>query len=163
MNRECELFMQDPEAHAAHAETCADCRSFAEDMHRLESKLGQASLQSEPLLADRVASSLPVASWEGASHRAWPTVIAAAVAIIALAFAVSMMAGVSLVNEIVVAVRGWISGTGAVMTLLRSVPKFADRIPAGIRITIIVLFVAVNALLVALLRRSPKGYDAPTR
>lgn len=163
MNRECELFMQDPEAHAAHAQTCADCRTFAEDMHRLETKLDQASLETEPLLADRVAESLPVASWEGASHRAWPTVIAAALALAALAFAVSMMAGVSLVNEIVVAVRGWLSGTGAVMALLRSVPKLAGRIPAGIQITIVVLFIAVNALLVALLRRSPKGYDAPTR
>jgi hypothetical protein len=49
------------------------------------------------------------------------------------------------------------------VTLLRSLPRLVAQTSGAMRITIIVLFVVVNAIFFALLRRTPKGYDAPTR
>jgi hypothetical protein len=162
MSRECELFMEDPEAHAAHAETCADCRRYSDEMKAFHARFDDIALPPAEL-AGRIDRSLPVASWEGASYRAWPTVAVAFLALGAVALALAMIAGVSLSAEMRNLFRGWVETAQGGATLMQSLPKLVAQTSTALRVTIIVLFVVINAIFFALLRRAPKGYDAPTR
>lgn len=162
MTPDCELFMEDPERHAAHGESCADCRRFADEMRQFESKVSQAALPERSIAPD-VSSRLPVAPWEGASHRAWVPVLVALITVIGLAAGLMLYAGVSPVEWM----RDTVSSSVAVgrggVTMLRSAPQIFGDLSPAFRATIIIGFLVINALLIALLRRSLKGYDAPSR
>ncbi|MGZ5476917.1 MAG: hypothetical protein ACXW29_12175, partial [Thermoanaerobaculia bacterium] len=86
MNREfCKQYLENPEANASHLAECAACRAFAESLQG--SGLGpRASVDVE---------ALPLAAWEGASHRAWPLVAAGAIAVAAIAALLFMATGTS--------------------------------------------------------------------
>ena len=135
----CEEYLQDPEANAAHLESCALCRSIEEDLG------DEIDVQSRPLNLD----ALPMATWEGASHRTWPLVLAGLVASLTLAIVLSAAAGISPVDV----VSSSLPSLQALLTFL----QLTGRSIGGPLVA--VLFVAINTILFLLLRRSPKGAD----
>jgi len=135
----CDEYLQDPEANAAHLESCALCRSIEEDLG------DDIEIQHRPLNVD----ALPMAAWEGASHRTWPLVLAGLVASLTLAIVLSAAAGVSPVDV----VTSSLPSVEALLTFLQGTGRSIGGPLVG------VLFVAINTILFLLLRRSPKGAD----
>jgi hypothetical protein len=135
----CEEYLQDPEANAAHLESCALCRSIDEDLG------DEIDIQPRPLNLD----ALPMATWEGASHRTWPLVLAGLVASLTLAIVLSAAAGISPVDVVSTS----LPSIQALLTFL----QLTGRSIGGPLVA--VLFVAINTILFLLLRRSPKGAD----
>lgn len=135
----CEEYLQDPEANAAHLESCELCRTLESDLG------GGIEIQHRPLAVD----ALPMAAWEGASHRTWPLVAAGLVSALTLALVLSAYAGIS------------------PMTVAASSMPSLDAILTFLRLTgnaiggplVAVLFVVINTILFLLLRRAPKGVD----
>jgi hypothetical protein len=135
----CEEYLNDPEANAAHLKSCEVCRSIEED-------LGDAvPVAPRPLNLD----ALPLAPWEGASHKTWPLVAAGLVATLTLLFVVSAAAGVSPVHAVT-------SSLPSVQALLTFLQLTGRAIGAPL---VAVLFVVINTILFVLLRRAPKGVD----
>ena len=135
----CDEYLQDPDANAAHLESCANCRA-------LEEELGlHVDVQHRPLRVD----ALPLASWEGASHRTWPLVGAGLVAALTLAIVLSAYAGISPITV----VSSSMPSLEAMLTFL----QLTGRAIGGPLVA--VLFVAINTILFLLLRRAPKGVD----
>lgn len=135
----CDEYLQDPEANAAHLETCPECRAIEADL------AAEVEIQHRPLNVD----ALPMAAWEGASHRTWPLVVAGIVAALTLAIVLSAAANVSPVH----AVRQSLPSLEALLTFLQLTGR-AMGVPL-----VAVLFVAINTILFLLLRRAPKGVD----
>ncbi|HEX3070383.1 MAG TPA: hypothetical protein VHX14_17580, partial [Thermoanaerobaculia bacterium] len=86
MNQDaCQRYLEDPEANAGHLETCAECRAVNAALD------AKTDVDAAPISLD----SLPLAPWEGSSHRAWPLVLGAAAAVIIIAFVLCDLAGIS--------------------------------------------------------------------
>lgn len=145
----CEQYLEDPEAHAAHLETCAECRAMFGELD------AEVEVAPRPLQLD----ALPMANWEGASHRTWPLVIAGAVSVLVLAMVLFLASGISPLKGIARA----ISSTFPSIELLMNVTSIAGgalhNAPVTWHIAIAVSFVLINTVLLLLLRRSPKGID----
>lgn len=139
----CEEYLQDPEANAAHLESCALCRSIEEGLGPDDEM--SIDIQPRPLNLD----ALPMATWEGASHRTWPLVLAGLVASLTLAIVLSAAAGISPVDVVSTS----LPSIQALLTFL----QLTGRSIGGPLVA--VLFVAINTILFLLLRRSPKGAD----
>lgn len=135
----CEEYLNDPEANAAHLESCEVCRAIEEDLG------DSVPVAPRPLNLD----ALPLAPWEGASHRTWPLVAAGAVASLTLLIVLSAAAGVSPLD----AVSSSLPSVQALLTFL----QLTGRAIGGPLVA--VLFVVINAILFLLLRRAPKGVD----
>ncbi len=135
----CDEYLQDPDANAAHLETCAECRAFEEELAL------PVEIEHRPLRVD----ALPMASWEGASHRTWPLVGAGLVAALTLAIVLSAYAGISPLTV----VSSSMPSLQAMLTFL----QLTGRAIGGPLVA--VLFVAINTILFLLLRRAPKGID----
>jgi hypothetical protein len=135
----CDEYLQDPEANAAHLESCAECRALEEELAL------PVEIEHRPLNVD----ALPMASWEGASHRTWPLVAAGLVASLTLAIVLSAAADVSPVD----AVASSLPSVEALLTFLQLTGRSIGAPLVGL------LFVAINTILFLLLRRSPKGVD----
>lgn len=135
----CEEYLEDPEANAAHLATCADCRAFEEDLAL------PIEIEQRPIRID----ALPMASWEGASHRTWPLVAAGLVSALTLAIVLSAYAGISPMTVVT-------SSMPSLEALLTFLQLTGRAIGAPL---VAVLFVAINTILYLLLRRSPKGVD----
>jgi hypothetical protein len=137
MNPEsCQKFLEDPEANAAHLAECEKCRALADALSAPASSIGP-----------RVSGELPLAPWEGASYRAWPFVVLSALLVGVLAAIVFVMAGTS-----PVVVAGNLPSAGVIVSTLRHVGAAAPGLVA-------ILFILVNAIFIALLRRAPRGID----
>jgi predicted anti-sigma-YlaC factor YlaD len=135
----CEEYLNDPEGNAAHLESCEICRAIEDDL-------------GEPVaVAPRVldVEALPLAPWEGASHRTWPLVAAGLVATLTLLIVLSAAAGVSPVDALS-------SSLPSVQALLTFLQLTGRAIGAPL---VAVLFVVINTVLFVLLRRAPKGVD----
>lgn len=143
----CQQYLEEPEANAAHLAECEACRALAATLEE-----GQAGL---PVLHVDV-NALPVAPWEGASHRPWGLVVSLVSGIFVLAFVVCVAAGTSITTAV--------TSSAGTLDMLRDLVRLtgdaAPHAPVGWRIFAILLFFAVNGLLVVLLRRSPRGMDA---
>lgn len=135
----CEEYLQDPDANAAHLETCAECRAIEEELAL------PVEIEHRPLRVD----ALPMASWEGASHRTWPLVGAGLVAALTLAIVLSAYAGISPMTVM----SSQMPSIEALLTFL----QLTGRAIGGPLVA--VLFVAINTILYLLLRRAPKGVD----
>lgn len=135
----CDEYLQDPDANAAHLESCAECRALEEELAL------PVEIEHRPLNVD----ALPMASWEGASHRTWPLVAAGLVASLTLAIVLSAAADVSPVD----AVASSLPSVEALLTFLQLTGRSIGAPLVGL------LFVAINTILFLLLRRSPKGVD----
>ena len=136
----CEEYLNDPEANAAHLESCEVCRVLESD------DLADAiPVQPRPMNLD----ALPMAAWEGASHRTWPLVAAGIVSTVTLMIVLSAYAGISPVD----AMSTQLPSLTALLTFL----QLTGRAIGGPLVA--VLFVVINTILFVLLRRAPKGVD----
>lgn len=132
---DCERYIEDPEGNASHLETCEECRAL----------FGETASVRAPKID---VNALPLAPWEGSQHRSWPLVASAAVAIFALAAALFAASGASPADTLAANVPT-LGRLQSLVVLMRQAPVMVVG----------VLFVVVNTLLFALLRRAPKGID----
>ncbi|HUP45398.1 MAG TPA: hypothetical protein VM779_07780 [Thermoanaerobaculia bacterium] len=139
----CRRYLEDPEAFGAHLAECAECRAVQEQL--------QAKVQNHALRIE----SLPLAPWEGAGHRSWALVLGGVLFVVAVTAALFAAAGTSPLPAISAALRQVIPARDVVVSFL----DLGSGIVKAAPITIVVLFIAVNAALIALLRRAPKGID----
>ena len=139
----CEQYLQDPEANAAHLQSCAACRELAEALTEGLAEEVAVSYRSLDVEA------LPLAPWEGASHRTWPLVAAGLVAAATLTIVLSAYAGISPLAV----VTSQMPSVQAILTFL----QLTGRAIGGPLVAL--LFVAINTILFLLLRRAPKGVD----
>jgi hypothetical protein len=148
-NAACQQYLEDPEANAAHLETCARCRAIAAAL------ASKADVNPAPVVVD----ALPLAPWEGSSHRPWPLVLGVAAIVIIVASALCVVAGMTPRHV----AESSLSSMDSVRGLLRSAASAAGSLRGaslGAQVAFGAVFVIVNVLLVALLRRAPKGIDA---
>jgi hypothetical protein len=146
MNEDCQRYIEDPEANAAHLRTCAKCN--AEAMALAE----KADL--EPPSID--LNALQLAPWEGSSHRAWPLVLGTAAVVAIVALALLDAAGMSPLHV----VEGSLTSMEALRTQLNRAASSLRSASLGAQVAFGVAFLVVNGLLIALLRRAPRGIDA---
>lgn len=149
----CEDYLKDPEANAAHLATCASCRALGEGVF---DDLDQPiEIVSRPISVE----ALPLAPWEGASHRTWPLVAAGVTAMLVLAVVLFVAAGTSPVRGIARAVTSGVTSFEAAASFFQLLGSGLHNAPPVVHVTVGVLFVVINTLLFLLLRRSPKGID----
>lgn len=132
----CQRFAEDPEGNAAHLRECAKCAAI------------YGGVQTHAVNVD----ALPLAPWEGAAYRPWPLVIGGALAVLAIALAFCAAAGLSPIAALIVGMRS--DGARAAISIIDQKLR-----PLG-PFVFAALFIAVNSLLVLLLRRAPRGIDA---
>jgi len=144
MKDACQRYLEDPEAHSGHLAECEECRALFDT-------LGIA-VEERPLSV----GALPLAPWEGATHRSWPLILAVAAMLLVFTTAVCAWAGV--------APRTLVTSS---LAFERAVQMFIVSSAEGLRTAWIgwqVLFgfalLVVNTVLVLLLRRAPRGIDA---
>ena len=142
----CQRYLEEPEANAAHLAECEACRVLAAT---LDDKIAG-------LTAPVDLNALPLAAWEGASHRPWPLILSLSSGILVLALMLCFAAGTSITKAVS-------SSTGSldmIRDLIRMTGDAAPHAPATWQIVVGILFFVVNGLLVLLLRRAPRGIDA---
>jgi hypothetical protein len=142
----CQRYLEDPEANTAHLQTCATCRAEAAG---LAEKAG-----AEPAPIDLDA--LPLAPWEGSSHRSWGLVLGGAVVVVAIALALCDAAGMSPLHV----AESSLTSMEGIRNLLNRATTSLRAASIGMQIAFGAVFLVVNALLVFLLRRAPRGIDA---
>jgi hypothetical protein len=143
---DCQRYLEDPDANATHLRTCAKCN--AEAMALAE----KADVEAPSI----DLNALPLAPWEGSSHRAWPLVLGTSAVVVIVALALLDAAGMSPLHV----VEGSLTSMEAMRTQLN---RFANSLRAaslGAQIAFALAFIVVNGLLIALLRRAPRGIDA---
>ena len=145
----CEEYLQDPEANAAHAETCAACRAITDELS------DEIVVEARPIALD----ALPMASWEGASHRTWPLVAAGVAAMMILAVVLFLAAGISPLSGIARAVTSAVPSLDLMVNLSHLAGGALHKAPMAWHVAIAVSFLAINTILFLLLRRAPKGID----
>ena len=146
VDTECQRYLEDPEANAAHLQSCAECRAVS-------AALAEKS-DVEPASID--VNALPLAPWESSSYRPWPLVLGITAVVVAVALALCDAAGLSPLHV-----------AESSLTSMEAMRGLIDRATASLRaasliwqIAFGVAFLIVNALLIVLLRRSPRGIDA---
>jgi len=142
----CQRYLEDPEANAVHLQTCSECRAEA---FGLAEKTG-----AEPAPIDLDA--LPLAPWEGSSHRPWGLVLGGAVVLIAIALALGDVTGMSPLHV----AESSLTSMEAIRNLLSRATTMLRAASIGEQIAFGMAFLIVNALLIVLLRRAPRGIDA---
>jgi hypothetical protein len=148
MNREsCERYLEDPEANASHLASCEDCRAFDASLRDQSSVLGPRSSVAP--------EAMPMAAWEGASHKSWPLVAAGLIALAVIAILLCAAAGTSPLEVL----KGNVPSGDILSSMVRLAPGFIQNAPRSWQVFIVAAFVVVNAIFVALLRRAPKGLD----
>ena len=147
MNESCERYLQDPEANASHLDECANCRDLLVVL--------ETPVETKPIAVD----ALPLAPWEGASHRAWPLVAAGAAIVLGIAALLFVIAGISPLRGFRGAVAGAIPPLDIVSTLARGAGAAVQQVPPSWQIASVIAFLVINTIFVVLLRRAPKGAD----
>ncbi|HEX7705483.1 MAG TPA: hypothetical protein VF701_03395 [Thermoanaerobaculia bacterium] len=145
----CDDYLRDPEANASHLAVCPTCRAMTEELG------GQVAIRQRPLNLD----ALPLAAWEGASHRTWPLVAAGAASILILAVVLFIGAGMPPLEGLTTAVASGFTSVEAMARFFQLLGSGLHSAPAGVHVTVAVLFIIINAILLLLLRRAPKGMD----
>jgi hypothetical protein len=142
MTDRCQQFLEDPETHASHLAECENCRRMTEGL--------------EQNLDARVrVDALPLAPWEGASHRSWPLVVGAILAVVVIAAALFAAAGTTPLS--VVGMN--MPSADILVSMMRLTSGAIQNAPTSWQVGIIISFLVVNVLLFLLLRRAPKGLD----
>ncbi len=150
----CEDYFEDPEKNAAHIETCSLCRALDENVGTLDS-----TLKTRPLSRTLSMDALPLATWEGATHRTWPLVAVGVVSVLVLAIALFLAAGTPPLRGIARAVTSSVTSFEAASKFFQLFGSGLHSAPMLVHVTIAVLFVFINTLLFLLLRRAPRGID----
>lgn len=156
---DCERYQDDPEANAAHLEACGECVTLVEELDRLEKNVQNLGLEPRPDFQSQLAKRLPLAPWEEARYRSWGLVAAVLATLLILVFGAFLAAGVNPIH----ALRTLVSRILPVMSPWELATSFSTLIstaPASFHVTVGILFVVVNVVLLVLLRRRPRGYDA---
>ena len=144
MNDDCQQYLEEPEAYAAHLATCAACRALST---ALEAEVSGAPIKLE---------ALPLAPWEGASHRAWPLVAGVVIVLAAAALMLFAAAG----SSPFVALADELYRVRVIRDVVRLAGGAVGDAPVVWQIAIGIAFLVVNTLLFVLLRRAPRGIDA---
>jgi len=139
----CEEYLEDPEAHAEHVVSCDACRALGEEL--------DVAIDARPVPLNLDA--LPLAPWEGASHRTWPLVAAGLASVLMLAVVLAYAAGVTSLSGIA---HAMMSAIPPVQPVVRMLQLTGREIGGPV---VAVLFLAINTILFLLLRRSPRGID----
>lgn len=155
----CRRWADDPEGEREHLAGCESCRREAARLEALDRSL--AAVAAEP--APHVAPELPVAPWEGAQHRAWGFVLLALVAVAALAAGLFVALGVSPLAAVADLARSVAESRKAVTLVTAALGNLLPAAPRRFDLGIAIGFVVVNALLLYMLRRGPRGYDVRSR
>jgi hypothetical protein len=142
----CQRYLENPEANAVHLQTCAKCN--AEALALAE------NTDVEPPSID--LNALPLAPWEGSSHRAWPLVLGTTAVVAIVALALLDAAGMSPLHV----VEGSLTSMEAIRTQLNRAASSLRSASLVTQVAFGVAFLIVNGLLIALLRRAPRGIDA---
>ena len=140
----CQRYLEDPEGNASHLDACAECRAFFAEL--------EAPIAGQPPLQ---IGELPLAPWEGASHRPWPLIIGGALAVLAMTIAVFAVSGAS--PRIVL--RRLFPSMDLITSVVRLGGDAIQHAPTGLQIALVVSFIVVNTVFFLLLRRAPKGID----
>jgi len=148
----CDDYLADPESHPGHLDTCEACRKAA-------AGLEAAAIESR---RDVVPAALPLAPWEGARERSWATAAGVALLVALLGVAAFVVIGVSPIEGFLAAVASGLPGAGS-GKLLEVVPNILAGASRRTHMLIFAAAVAVNVILVALLRRRTRGYDVRPR
>jgi predicted anti-sigma-YlaC factor YlaD len=146
MNDACQRYLENPEEHAEHLRDCAECRALFEAL----------GVSVEDRRARLPVDELPLAPWEGASHRPWALVAATAIAALTLAILFFIYAGTSPLSVL----SSEVTRLRAMREIFRLTSDAVRTAPLVWQVTLGVLFVVVNTILVLLLRRAPRGIDA---
>ena len=146
MNEACQRYLEEPEANAEHLRDCAECRALFD-------ALGVSVEDRRPRLS---VDELPLAPWEGASHRPWQLIAASAISILTLSILFFVYAGTSPLSVL----SSEMSRLQAMREVLRLTSSAVRTAPLVWQVTLGILFVVVNTILVLLLRRAPRGIDA---
>lgn len=144
MKDACQRYLEEPEANPGHLAECEQCRALFDTLG--------LSVEERPV----AVGTLPLAPWEGASHRPWPLVAGGALLLFVVALGVCFWAGVPPLRIVQSSLSTMQNARGAIFgaaTALREA-SLMWQIAFGL------LFVAVNTALVLLLRRAPRGIDA---
>lgn len=136
-------FLENPEANASHLDTCAECRAVFEH------------LNTPPVDGVIQVKELPLAAWEGAGYRPWAFVALCVLILLAVAVGISLAAGISPWSALT-ADRSIAQWRLVLTTLARELSKLALHW----QILFACAVIAVNTLLVLLLRKPPRGIDA---
>lgn len=159
----CQRWIDDPDANRAHLSGCEDCRKRASRLERLDRDLAATMPEASGSIAALVADRLPVAPWEGARHRAWALagiVLAAAFLIAAAGF---FLVGIPPIEGFRETARGLLRAREVGFVVTSSLGELLRNAPRAFHVAVAVAFVVVNALLLLLLRRGPRGYDVDPR
>jgi hypothetical protein len=144
MNERCQQYLEDPEANAPHLAECDACRTLFGELDG-----------AVPHQAVRI-DVLPLAPWEGASYRSWMLVMGGTLGVLALAFALTAAAGMSLLSAVTAGIRS----TASARLFIAGAADALRGASLEWRVLFGIVFVIVNAALVLLLRRPPRGVDA---
>ena len=142
----CQRYLEDPEANAAHLRTCAKCNAEA-------IALAEKADVAPPSID---LNALPLAPWEGSSHRAWPLVLGTAAVVAIVALALLDAVGMSPLHV----VEGSLTSMEVLRTQLNRAASSLRSASLLAQIAFGAAFLLVNGLLIALLRRAPRGIDA---
>ena len=142
----CEKYLEDPEANASHLRTCAKCNAEA-------IALAERADVAPPSID---LDALPLAPWEGSSHRAWPLVLGTSAVVAIVALALLDAAGMSPLHV----VEGSLTSMETMRTLFGSWANSLRAASPVAQVGFALAFLVVNGLLIALLRRAPRGMDA---
>lgn len=145
----CEDYFEDPEKNAAHLESCEICRAMHEEL--------DADVEVQP--REIQVDALPMAAWEGASHRTWPLVVTGLASVLILAIALFLATGTPPLRGIANAMTSNLTSYEAASKFFPLFGNGLHSAPVLVHITIGVLFVVINTILFLLLRRSPRGMD----
>ena len=136
-------FLENPEANKAHLDECAECRAVISGL--------EAPVSHAPV----ALKELPLAGWEGASHRAWGFIGASAVLLVILAGTLCVIANVSPTRLLAAT-----TSLGEIRLILATFSTGLRHAALGWQIVFGFAVIAVNSLLFLLLRRPPRGIDA---
>ena len=145
MTEECQRYLEDPEGNAAHLQTCAKCRAET-------AALAAKSNVEPPSINIDV---LPLAPWEGSSHRAWPLVLGGTAIVVIVALVLLDATGMSPKHV----AEGSLASMDAIRGLLNRAATSLRGASIGAQMAFGAAFLIVNTLLVVLLRRAPRGID----
>jgi hypothetical protein len=162
-NPECERWQDEPESFPLHPVNCAECAAREAELARIDLAIEQTAPEPAGSLAAILTERLPVAPWEGAQARSWVAVLVSIFLFTAAAAAAFVMLGISPLAGFGEAFRGAAQQGKAIFAATESMGEFVRRAPVGFHIIVGVGVLLVNVLLVAMLRRGPRGYDVRSR
>ncbi|MBW3563244.1 MAG: hypothetical protein KY459_00785 [Acidobacteria bacterium] len=153
-HRTCTFRPDSLEAETTHLSSCRECAAEIQTLEQVERSLGSTDVEPlSPVLKER----LPVAPWEGASHRAWLAPVAVGAMLMALAALVAAATGTNPLDMIAAMFRGAASSATEIPDVARSLGTLVSTAPLEFRAAVVAAFIVINGLFAVMLRRRPRG------